>query len=96
MANIIKGDAASTLLKISPMTYRDEQIDIETKRVLRYEPSSPGIINWVMKYSGGLIKDEKQAVSVVLCFVAITLLITFVVFFSAIVPGDIEKRIPLR
>lgn len=34
-------------------------IEYETPR--SYSPDSPKIIQWAMKYSGGLLKDEKQA-----------------------------------
>lgn len=78
------------------MTYRDEQINTDTKRIVRYEPAGPKMVQLVIRYSGGLIKDEKQANYVLLGFVVIALLIIFVMFFVAVVPDTLERRIPLH
>ena len=45
-------------------------------------PRTPKIIQWVMKYSGGLIKDEKQANYVLLGFVAVAIIVSLFLFFG--------------
>lgn len=44
---------------------------------------APKIIQWVIKYSGGLIKDEKQAGYVLFAFVALAIAISLMVFFGS-------------
>lgn len=44
---------------------------------LRRESASPKMVQWTIKYSGGLIKNEKQANYVLLVFVALALIISF-------------------
>jgi len=39
-----------------------------------YYPETPKIIQWVIKYSGGYIKDEKQASYVLLGFVVLAII----------------------
>ena len=43
-----------------------------------FQTPTPKIVQWVIKYSGGLVKDEKQANYVLIGFVAVT--ITFSLF----------------
>lgn len=40
-------------------------------------PTAPKIIRWLVKYSGGLIKNEKQASYVLLVLIIFTLIISF-------------------
>lgn len=41
------------------------------------------IIQWVMKYSGGLVKDEEQASYVILGFFGLSLVIMIILFSNA-------------
>ncbi len=45
-------------------------------------PGTPKIIQWTIKYSGGLVKDEKQASYVLIGFVAVAVIIALVLIFS--------------
>ncbi|MBW2010358.1 MAG: hypothetical protein JRI32_01575 [Deltaproteobacteria bacterium] len=45
---------------------------------MSYSPDSPKIIQWIIKYSGGLIKNEKQANYFVLGFVGLLILISII------------------
>jgi predicted PurR-regulated permease PerM len=47
-----------------------------------FRPGTPKIIQWVIKYSGGLIKNEKQAFHVVLGFIVLVIIISFFLIFS--------------
>ena len=47
-----------------------------------YYPGTPKIIQWVIKYSGGLVKDEKQASYVLIGFVAVAIIIVLFLVFS--------------
>lgn len=47
-----------------------------------YYPRTPKIIQWVMRYSGGLVKDEKQAIYVLLGFVAVAIIVSLFLIFS--------------
>jgi len=47
-----------------------------------YYPGTPKIIQWVIKYSGGLIKDEKQASYVLIGFVAVAIVIVLFLIFG--------------
>ena len=46
------------------------------------EPATPKIIRLVIKYSGGLVKDEKQANYVLLGFVALAIIISLFLIFG--------------
>jgi hypothetical protein len=43
----------------------------------------PGVVKFVMKYSGGAITDERKAEYVVLGFVVVALALSLYLFFSA-------------
>jgi hypothetical protein len=43
---------------------------------------TPKMIQWVIDYSGGLIKDEKQASYVLIGFVVIVIIIILFLFFG--------------
>jgi len=47
-----------------------------------YYPETPKIIQWVMKYSGGLVKDEKQASYVLVGFAVLAIIVFLMVIFS--------------
>ncbi|MFH0803895.1 MAG: hypothetical protein V1877_02145, partial [Candidatus Tagabacteria bacterium] len=51
-------------------------------RVMKYyrEPTTPKIIQWTMKCSGGLIKNEKQAQYALLGFVVVAIIISLFLF----------------
>jgi predicted PurR-regulated permease PerM len=51
-----------------------------------FNSENPKIIQWVIKYSGGYIKDEKQANYVLIGFVAAAVIVSLFLFF-----GDIGK-----
>jgi hypothetical protein len=44
----------------------------------------PNMVRWVIKHSGGYIKDRRQAEYVLLGFVAIAVFISLVLIFSVI------------
>lgn len=50
-------------------------------------PPTPKIIQWAIKYSGGLIKNEKQAQYAVLAIVAVIFIISIFLFASAFKGG---------
>ena len=54
----------------------------ERQSVQAFLPETPKIIQWIVKYSGGLIRDEKQAQYVLLGFVALTIIIVVVIAVS--------------
>ena len=47
-----------------------------------YYPGTPKMIQWVIKYSGGFIKDEKQASYVLIGLVAVAVVIVLFLVFS--------------
>ena len=55
-----------------------------------YYPGTPKIIQWVIKYSGGLVKDEKQASYVLIGFVAVAIVIVLFLIFG----GSGEQNTP--
>lgn len=55
-----------------------------------YYPGTPKIIQWVIKYSGGLVKDERQASYLIFGFVAVAIIITLFLIFG----GGGPKTIP--
>ena len=48
------------------------------------QPQTPKIIQWFIKYSGGLIKDEKQANYVIWGLIGLFSVITIILFYSAL------------
>jgi len=63
-----------------------------------YYPGTPKIIQWVIKYSGGLVKDEKQANYVLIGFVAVAIVIVLFLIFggggSNPNPSDYHHSLP--
>lgn len=47
-----------------------------------YYPSAPKVIQWVIKYSGGYIKDEKRASYAILGFVVLAIIISLFLVFG--------------
>ncbi|MBM3261724.1 hypothetical protein FJY93_04920 [Candidatus Kaiserbacteria bacterium] len=61
--------------------------------VQSFQTQTPKIVQWVMRYSGGYIKDEKQAQYVLLGFVAVAIIISFMFLLSG-GGGDAEIKAP--
>ena len=57
-----------------------------------FYPGTPKIIQWVIKYSGGLVKDEKQANYVMIGFVAVAIIIALFLIFGG--RGKTEIKAP--
>lgn len=81
------------------MDYNNEppKIVFEDEQFQRPQPlqtPTPKIIELVIKYSGGYIKDEKQASYFLIGFVAIAIIISLFLFFSAggVSDTDIELQ----
>ncbi|KKT29664.1 MAG: hypothetical protein UW15_C0008G0030 [Parcubacteria group bacterium GW2011_GWC1_44_10] len=59
-----------------------------------FQTPTPKIVGWVIKYSGGAIKDEKQANYVLIGFVAVAIVVSLFLIFggggSAGNPKDIK------
>lgn len=47
-----------------------------------FRPGSPKIVQLIMRYSGGLVKNERQAFYVVLGFIIIAFIISIILIFS--------------
>lgn len=66
------------------------------------EPTTPKIIQWTMRYSGGLIKDEKRASYVLIGFVVMVIIISLFLFLGegskpTVVPSPVgDNPLPLR
>lgn len=48
-----------------------------------FQTQTSRIIHWVIKYSGGYVKDEQQAHYVLIGFVVMSFFITFFILFSS-------------
>jgi len=55
-----------------------------------FQTPTPKIVQWVIKYSGGLIKDEKQASYVLVGFVALAIVVSFFLFLRGGTSGSPE------
>lgn len=68
------------------MDYKEHQKIVfegeEFQQSRSFQRSTPKIVQWVIKYSGGLVKDEKQANYVLLGFVVVAVVISLFLFFS--------------
>ena len=60
----------------------------EQQYVRPYYSDTPKIIQLVMKYSGGLVKDEKQANYVLIGFVVVAIIVSLFLFFGG---GGVKK-----
>ena len=47
-----------------------------------FQTSTPKIVEWVIKYSGGLVKDEKQASYVLIGFVVVAIIVSLFLIFG--------------
>ena len=56
--------------------------DASRKSMFSFKKDSPKIVQLVIKYSGGSIKDEKQATYVLLVFVIVLFIAMFLLFFG--------------
>lgn len=45
-------------------------------------PETPKLIQWVIKYSGGLVKDERQANYVLIGFVGLSLVVVIILLLN--------------
>ncbi|MDP3778922.1 MAG: hypothetical protein Q8R30_02640 [bacterium] len=54
----------------------------ETRVDRSYDHGTSPIIQWVIKYSGGLVKDEKQAGYALIGFAVLAIVVTLVVIFG--------------
>ena len=59
-----------------------EEYNFKSRTILG-EPQNPKLIQWTIKYSGGLIKTEKQAIWVILGFVAVAIIISLFLIFGS-------------
>jgi len=62
----------------------------EQRYARSYYPGTPKVIQWVIKYSGGLVKDEKQTSYVLIGFVAVAIVIVLFLIFG----GSGEQNTP--
>ena len=60
------------------------KFETDSWKAVKYynETSTPKVIQWVMKFSGGSIKEERQAEYVLLGFVIIAIAISLFLFFG--------------
>lgn len=61
----------------------------------RYKPETPKVIQWVIKYSGGFIKNDRQAQYAVLGFVALAIVVTVVIVMSGESPQPTSGQVPI-
>ena len=54
----------------------------EFQRSRSFQTPTPKIIQWVIKYSGGYVKDEKQAIYVLIGFVVVAIVISLFLIFG--------------
>jgi len=59
-----------------------------------FQTPTPKIVQWVIKYSGGAIKDEKQANYVLIGFVAVAIVVSLFLIFGGGSSSYNEKIIP--
>lgn len=71
--------------------FQDERRPTQT-----FFPGTPKIIQWVIKYSGGLVKDEKQASYVLIGLVALAIIVSLFLFFGGANknPTQVPTKIP--
>ena len=74
-------DLSHALDSISRIKFEGEEFQRSARS---FQSSTPKIIRWVIKYSGGYIKDEKQASYAILGFVAVAIIISLFLIFGRI------------
>ena len=60
----------------------------EFRRPWSFETPTPKLVQWVIKYSDGAIKNENQASYVLIGFVVVAIIVSFFLFFGG---SKIEK-----
>lgn len=64
-----------------------------------FQTPTPKIVEWVIKYSGGLIKDEKQANYILIGFVVLVVIISLMVIFTSssqeLPPERVMREFPI-
>jgi len=63
----------------------------EQRYARSYYPGTPKMIRWVIKYSGGLVKDKKQASYVLIGFVALAVIVALFLIFGG--GGESQREI---
>jgi len=74
-----------------PSNDSDVKFNKQRPQTPLYSPGTPKVIQWVIKYSGGLIEDEKQAQYIILGFVVLAIIISLFLFFSGAGQGNIPQ-----
>ncbi len=59
-----------------------------------FQTPTPKITEWVMKHSGGMIKDEKQANYVLIGFVVVAIVLTFILLSNSSTSSRSQKLTP--
>jgi hypothetical protein len=57
----------------------NKEINLEAQG---FYPETPRLHQWVIKFSGGLVKDEKQANYVLIGFVALAVILSLILVFG--------------
>ena len=63
----------------------DKGVNFQDERqqsVQVFLPGTPKVVQWAIKYSGGLVKNEKQANYVLIGFAALAIIISLFLFFG--------------
>lgn len=63
----------------SKVTFESEQWQPPTRSV---QSRTPKIVQWIITYSGGYVKDEKQAAYVLIGFFILAIIFSFMLFGS--------------
>lgn len=71
-----------------------DDVKFQEARVEYSRPETPKIIQWVMKYSGGLIKNEKQAQYALLGFIILIIIVSLFLIFGG--TGRNSDQIPTK
>ena len=61
------------------ITFEGEEFQ---RPIQSFQAPTPKIVKWVIQYSGGYIKDEKQAQYVLIGFVAVAIIFVFILMFG--------------
>lgn len=60
------------------------------------EPKSSKMTDWVIRLSGGLIKNERQANYILLAMIAVVFIIVGIIFINSFSGKPIERQIPVK
>jgi len=58
-----------------------------------FQTPTPKIVQWIIKYSGGYIKDENQANYVLIGFVALAIVVSLFLFFGGSTKNTLPPKI---